>query len=190
MIVQQNSPKPVVTPNDGFDVGTVRKHITRVSGFPRPGVDFFDITPLLANAEVFAHVIDHWARRYAQAGLSHVVAIESRGFILGAALATRLHTGLVLLRKPGKLPGATYSVAYTLEYGATSLHMRQDAIAGADRVVIVDDVLATGGTLGAAISLATRCGAHIHEAAVLLEISALEGRHRAPGAPLHSMLIY
>ena len=166
------------------------RHIARVANFPKPGVEFFDITPLLADPDAFARLIDAWAQRYVDAHLTRIVAIESRGFVLGTALATRLKTGLVLMRKPGKLPRVTYAQSYELEYGQAQLEVHQDDLNVQDRVLVVDDVLATGGTLEAALALVTRSGAQVYEATVLIEIAALQGRRLLAGAPVHSILTY
>ncbi len=165
-------------------------HIARVANFPKPGVDFFDITPLLADPAAFSKLLDTWTERYMAARLSRIVAIESRGFILGTALATRLNTGLVLMRKPGKLPRVTHRRAYALEYGQAQLEVHQDDLKPQDRVLVVDDVLATGGTLEAAVALVACCGAQLHEATVLIEIAALRGRHRLGATPVYSILTY
>ena len=167
-----------------------RRRIARVANFPKPGVEFFDITPLLADAEAFADVVDIWAQRYADAKINRIAAIESRGFILGAALATRLKIGLTLMRKPGKLPRVTCAQSYDLEYGQAQLQVHRDDLGAGDRVLVVDDVLATGGTLEAALALVARCGARVYEATVLLEIVGLAGRRRLQGSPLHSILTY
>ena len=172
------------------DASLWRRRIARVADFPKPGVDFFDITPLLADSEVFSNLMDAWAQRYMDARVSRVVAIESRGFILGTALAMRLKTGLVLMRKPGKLPRVTHSQAYDLEYGQAQLQVHQDDLGARDRVLVVDDVLATGGTLDAALDLVARCGARVHAATVLIEITVLGGRSRLGRVPLDSILTY
>ena len=152
--------------------------IREVPDFPRAGVAFKDITPLLADADGFNAAVEAMAMPWRGIALDAVFAIESRGFILGAALARVLGTGFVPLRKPGKLPGPTVSQAYALEYGEDRLEMHVDAVGPGARVLIVDDVLATGGTLAAALELARRQGARVVGASLLLEVPGLGGRER------------
>ncbi len=165
--------------------------IRDVPDFPRPGILFKDITPLLADPAGFRAVVDALAAPWRAAPPQAVMGIESRGFILGAALAQALGTGFVPLRKPGKLPARTLSQNYALEYGTDALEVHADAVAPGTRVLIVDDVLATGGTLHAALQLARRLDAEVVGAAVLIELDALAGRARwdAP-APLQAVLHY
>jgi len=155
-----------------------RTLIRDVPDFPKPGVVFKDITPLLADADAYAAAIDAMAAPWRGVALDAVLAIESRGFILGAALARALGTGFVPIRKPGKLPARVHAQDYDLEYGSDRLEIHADALAPGARVLLVDDVLATGGTLRASLALAQRQGATVVGAAVLLEIAALEGRAR------------
>jgi adenine phosphoribosyltransferase len=165
--------------------------IRPVADFPRAGVTFRDITPLLADAGAFALCIEALAEPWRGSRVETICAIESRGFILGAALADRLGAGFVPLRKPGKLPPPVVSAEYELEYGRDALEVRADALAQGTRVLIVDDVLATGGTLAAARSLVDRLGAQVVGAGVLVELEALPGRTRwTAGAPLHALLRY
>jgi adenine phosphoribosyltransferase len=165
--------------------------IRAVPDFPQPGVTFRDITPLLADADGFAHCIDLLAAPWRDAGVQVVCGIESRGFIFGAALADRLRSGFVPLRKPGKLPPPVVSAQYQLEYGSDALEMRADAPHGGERVLIVDDVLATGGTLAAARSLVEKAGMRPVGAGVLIELGALTGRARwGEDLPLHALLRY
>ena len=147
-----------------------------VPDFPRPGILFKDITPVLADANGFAAAVAAMAGPWREAGLDAVAGIESRGFILGAALAQLLGTGFVPVRKPGRLPARTLSQDYALEYGTDRLEVHADALPPGARVLLVDDVLATGGTLRAALSLLRRQGSHVVGAAVLLEMLALGGR--------------
>jgi adenine phosphoribosyltransferase len=146
--------------------------------FPRPGVQFKDIMPVLADAKAFAAAIDALAAPWRDARLDAVLVIESRGFLLGAPLAQTLGVGLVPLRKPGKLPGAVVEQRYALEYGEDRLQMQAGILPAGARVLLVDDVLATGGTLLAARTLAQRLGLDVVGAGVLLEIAALAGRAR------------
>lgn len=160
-----------------------------IPDFPKPGILFKDITPVLADADAFAGAIDALAAPWREARIDAVIGVEARGFILGAPLARTLDAGFVPVRKPGKLPGRTYSQAYALEYGEDALELHVDAVAPGARVLIVDDVLATGGTLAAAHALAERLQAEIVGAAVLMEIAALDGRARwRSAAPLRATL--
>lgn len=152
--------------------------IRDIPDFPRAGVSFKDITPLLADADGYAAAIDAMAAPWRGVALDAVLGIEARGFILGAALARALGTGFVPVRKPGKLPARVHTQAYDLEYGSDRLEIHADALAPGARLLLVDDVLATGGTLRAALALARRQGAIVAGAAVLLEITALQGRAR------------
>ncbi|HEY5804506.1 MAG TPA: adenine phosphoribosyltransferase [Lysobacter sp.] len=165
--------------------------IREVADFPKPGVVFRDVTPLLADAGGFARCIDALAEPWQGSEVQAVCGIESRGFIFGAALAQKLHAGFVPLRKPGKLPPPLVEVAYQLEYGSDRLQARNDALRPGERTLIVDDVLATGGTLAAAQELVLKLGAELVGASVLIELASLQGRGRWPGAtPLHALLRY
>jgi len=166
--------------------------VRAVPDFPKPGVMFRDITPLLADAGGFARCIDALAEPWQGSGVQAVCGIESRGFIFGAALAQKLHAGFVPLRKPNKLPPPVVAVDYELEYGVDRLEARNDALRPGERVIIVDDVLATGGTLAAARALVQKLGAQLMGAGVLIELAALQGRSRwqDEGAPLHALLRY
>lgn len=165
--------------------------IRTVPDFPRPGIDFRDITPLLADAAGLREAIDAMATPWRDAGVNAVAGVESRGFILGAALALSLGAGFVPVRKPGKLPGPTLQETYALEYGSDRLEIHADALAPGRRVLLVDDVLATGGTLLAAARLVERQGAALAGAAVLAELAALQGRARwTAAAPLRAVLTY
>jgi adenine phosphoribosyltransferase len=165
--------------------------IRAVPDFPRPGVMFRDVTPLLADAAGFARCIELLAEPWLGSNVQAVCGIEARGFIFGAALAQKLHAGFVPLRKPGKLPPPVVSVEYQLEYGSDALQAQRGAIAPGERVLLVDDVLATGGTLLAARELVTRLGGELVGASVVIELSALQGRARWPGnLPLHCLLRY
>lgn len=164
-----------------------------VPDFPKPGVMFKDISPLLDDHTGFTTVV----RALADAGrddtgsvvVDKVIGMEARGFILAAPVALALGVGFVPVRKPGKLPSATYSVSYALEYGEETLEMHTDALASGERVLLVDDVLATGGTAKAAAALVDRCGASVHALAVLMELSFLDGRGALGGLPLHALRI-
>jgi adenine phosphoribosyltransferase len=166
--------------------------IRAVPDFPKPGVMFRDITPLLADAGGFARCIDALAAPWQGSAIQAVCGIESRGFIFGAALAQKLHAGFVPLRKPNKLPPPVVSVDYQLEYGVDRLEARNDALRPGERVLLVDDVLATGGTLAAARALVLKLGAHLVGASVVIELASLQGRERWQdgSAPLQALLRY
>ncbi|HVF34410.1 MAG TPA: adenine phosphoribosyltransferase [Candidatus Saccharimonadia bacterium] len=167
------------------------RFIDDVPNFPKPGILFRDITPLLADARAFAHAVDAMAAAIAPSGVDLVAGIEARGFIFGAALAARIGRGFVPLRKPGKLPGLTVGVDYALEYGNDRLEARDGSMWHGARVLVVDDVLATGGTMAAAIELVQRAGATPVAATVLIELPGLNGRFRLPpGFPLARVLSF
>jgi adenine phosphoribosyltransferase len=154
----------------------LKQYIRDVPDFPQPGILFRDITPLLQNHAAFKSVVDRFTQEYQSANLDAVVVIESRGFIFGAPLAYNLGIGLVPVRKPGKLPAAHMSVEYSLEYGTSQLDIHEDALERGDKVVIVDDLLATGGTAMAAAKLVELLGARVHSFAFLVELAFLGGR--------------
>ena len=165
--------------------------IRAVPDFPQPGILFRDVAPLLADAAGFAAAVAALAQPWRGAGLHAVAGVEARGFIFGAALARELDVGFVPLRKPGKLPGRLHEVEYALEYGHDRLQVQADAVRAGDRVLLVDDVLATGGTLAAAASLLAALGVELAGGAVLIELDALGGRARWPSpAPLRAVLHY
>ena len=161
--------------------------IADVIDFPKPGIIFKDITPVLQDGKAFNEVLDDLAKHLN--GANKVAGIESRGFIFAAALAAKHKLGLVLFRKPGKLPRQTHVMQYQLEYGFDSLEVHKDAINSSDSVFIVDDVLATGGTMWAASELVKKSGGKLANCAVFIEISALNGRTRLSSIPLHSSII-
>ena len=164
--------------------------IRDVHDFPKPGIVFKDITPVLADGAAFAAAIDAMAEPWRGQAIDAVVGIEARGFIFGAPLARALDAGFVPARKPGKLPGRTVSQSYALEYGQDRLELQADALPAGARVLLVDDVLATGGTLAAAHALLRQLEIHIVGAGVLIELAALNGRARWDGdAPLHAALV-
>jgi adenine phosphoribosyltransferase len=166
-------------------------HVRDVPDFPKAGVLFKDITPLLADARAFRECVDALVAPWRGKPIDAICGIEARGFIFGAALARALDTGFVPLRKPGKLPAATLGADFELEYGLARLEMHTDALAPGARVLLIDDVLATGGTLVAARQLVERLGAEIAGAAVVIELAFLRGRARWPGGvPLRSLLRY
>src|ERR1700754_1674956 len=165
--------------------------VRHVPDFPRPGVGFKDIPPLLASPDGFARCLDLLCQPWRGAGVEVVCGIESRGFIFGAAMAARLGAGFVPLRKAGKLPPLTVGVDYVLEYGMDRLEARIDALRPGQRAIIVDDVLATGGTLEAGRRLVEHLGASVVGGSVVIELTALNGRSRWLGeTPLHRLLAY
>lgn len=168
----------------------IRAKIRDIPDFPTPGIVFKDITPLLSDSDAFGQAIHLLAERYRSQSIDYVVGIEARGFVLGAALAVALQAGFVMVRKPGKLPAETVQVSYQLEYGTDSLEVHCDALTPGSRVLIVDDVLATGGTMAAVIELIDKLQANIHELVCLIELDFLCGRERLQGYPLFSLLQY
>ncbi len=168
----------------------LKRWITDVPDFPKPGILFRDITPLLRNHILWRSVMDTFNRRYARRRINVVVGVEARGFLLAATLADRLGAGLVPVRKQGKLPRRTARVTYQLEYGTDALEMHADAIQSGDRVLIVDDVLATGGTMQAVTTLVTQLGGRIIELAFLIELAHLNGRQRLQSYPIHALVRY
>ena len=159
----------------------IRDALRPIKDYPKPGIVFQDITPVLADAALLRAVVAAMAEPFAGLGVTHVVGIEARGFILGGAVATTLGAGFVPLRKPGKLPWERVKEEYELEYGTDALECHSDGVGTRSRVVVVDDVLATGGTAAAAGRLARKCGGDVAGWSFLLEISFLKGRTRLVG---------
>ena len=170
------------------DIEALRARVRDVPDFPQPGIMFRDITPLLADAAAFRDAVDAMAAPFH--GITTVVAIESRGFILGAPIAYALGAGLVPVRKAGRLPAATERAEYDLEYGSNVLEIHADAIPAGARVLIVDDLLATGGTVRAAADLVERLGAKVAGIAVLAELAALNGRTVLTGYDVRGLIVY
>ena len=168
----------------------LKTRIRHVPDFPKAGILFYDVTTLLRDPEGFKLAIDAMAEPYHGQGISLVVGIESRGFILGAAVADRIGAGFVPVRKVGKLPHTTVRVSYELEYGTDSLEIHSDAIERGQRVLIVDDLLATGGTARATVDLARKLGGSVHGVAVLIELIALNGRAKLQGENVRAVLQY
>ena len=164
--------------------------IRDVPNFPKPGVMFKDITPLLLDAALFRRAVELMAAPFRACGVSRVISIESRGFLLGAPIALALEAGLVPIRKPGKLPAERGRVEYALEYGTDALEMHRDAVGAADRVLIVDDVLATGGTAGAAAQLVRDHHAELVGFTFLIELDFLKGREKLSGERVEALLHY
>jgi adenine phosphoribosyltransferase len=170
-------------------VKDLKAYIRDVPDFPKPGIIFKDITPLLADGEAFRVIVDGIADRY-RGRVDIILGIESRGFIIGAAVAYALHAGLAVVRKPGKLPAQTFAARYELEYGSDALEIHRDAFGHPCRVLIVDDLLATGGTAGAAVELVQRLGGAVVACAFIVELSALNGRERVRPHPVFSLVQY
>ena len=168
----------------------LKKYIRDVPDFPKKGIIFKDITTLLKRGEIFKEVIDTFAERYKASNLDSIVSVEARGFIMGSALAYRLGTGLIPVRKKGKLPYKTEAITYNLEYGTDTLEIHKDAINSGDRVLIIDDLLATGGTISAAAQLVEKQGGEIVEIAFLIELAFLNGRDKLKKYDVFSLIQY
>ncbi|MBU1131794.1 adenine phosphoribosyltransferase [Patescibacteria group bacterium] len=168
----------------------LKQSIREVPDFPRPGIQFYDISTLFREPAAFAEVVDRLARRYLGMNIDAVLGIEARGFVLGSALAYRLNTGIILARKKGKLPGPTISESYSLEYGNDAIEINADAVAPGDVIIVVDDLLATGGTASAAVKLVKKCGGLVPECAFLVELPDLHGREKISDSLVYSILQY
>ena len=163
-------------------------HIRNVPDFPKPGIQFKDITSLLLVPDAFAYVIDSLKARYTSRSVDVIVGIDARGFIFGSALAYAMHIPFVPARKHGKLPGETIEESFQLEYGEDRVAIHADALAAGQRVLILDDLLATGGTAAAVARLVTRLGAEVVEAAFVVELPPLNGRQKLDGIPVHTLV--
>ena len=168
----------------------LKQHIRHVPDFPKAGILFYDITTLLRDPQGFKATIDMLSTPYHNQGIDVVVGIESRGFILGAAVAHQIGAGFVPIRKPGKLPAKSVKASYQLEYGTDSLEMHEDAVGKGHKVLIVDDVLATGGTAAAAAALVKGLGGDLHGMAFLIELLFLSGRDKIKDEKVYSLLQY
>jgi adenine phosphoribosyltransferase len=166
----------------------LRKYIRDIPDFPREGIIFHDVTPLLQNAKAFGQAIDMMAETLMGKGVEYTIGIEARGFIFASALAYKLGTGLVIVRKLGKLPFEKINASYNLEYGKDALEVHRDAISGGSRVVLVDDLLATGGTASAVGNLVRELGGEIVGYSFLIELTELKGRERLKPYPVWSVL--
>jgi adenine phosphoribosyltransferase len=173
-----------VTPNE------IERAIRNVPDFPKPGIQFKDITPVLADARLFAGSIDLLTANFKPGSVDAVVGIDARGFIFAAAAAAKLHAGFVPVRKKGKLPYKTIEQDYALEYGHATVAMHVDALKSGARVLLIDDLLATGGTSAAAVALVQKLGARILEITFLIELKFLNGREKLKGLPVRSIVMY
>lgn len=168
----------------------IKETIRDVPDFPKPGILFKDITPVVADAVLFRDIIQAFADRYHGVGLTAIVGIESRGFIFGAALAHKMGVPFHLVRKSGKLPYKTIQTSYDLEYGSATIEMHEDAVQRGDKVLLIDDLLATGGTAAAACDLVTRQGGHVTECAFVVELDFLCGRKKLNDTPAFTLVHY
>jgi len=168
----------------------IRSRIRDVPDFPKPGILFKDITPMLADPRAFNLCLDLMAEPFDGQSIDAIVGIESRGFIFGGALAARLNCSFVPVRKPGKLPAATHKISYSLEYGNDAVEIHTDAIRPKQRVLIVDDLIATGGTCWAACELVRALGGEVVGASFVIELGFLDGRKRIAPVQAHSLLLY
>ncbi len=164
--------------------------VRNIPDFPKPGILFKDITPVLADARLFAHSIDGLTSGFKPGDVDAVVGIDARGFIFASAAALKLNCGFIPIRKRGKLPYQTYEESYELEYGSNIIAVHVDALKPGARVLLIDDLLATGGTAAAAASLLRKIGAEILEATFFIELTFLEGRTKLKGVPVRSLLVY
>ena len=168
----------------------LKDFIRDIPDFPQPGILFKDITPLLRNADAFNYTIDQLAKRFQAQDLDAIVAIESRGFLFGAPLACRMGKPFIPVRKQGKLPGETISVEYSLEYGSNVMEMHRGDVRAGDKVLLLDDVLATGGTLAAAAKLVEKAGGQVAAIGLVIELEALEGRQALGDYNIFSLIQY
>ncbi len=166
----------------------IHEAIRTIPDFPKKGIQFKDITPLLGDAALFAATIDWFADSVQGMGIEVIAGIESRGFIFGAALALKMGVGFVPIRKPGKLPYKTFKEEYALEYGTDALEIHQDAVQNGQKVLLIDDLLATGGTALAAAKLIERCGGEVAAIRFLIELTFLNGKEKLSGYPVESLV--
>ncbi len=169
-------------------IESIEKKLRQVPDFPKPGIQFLDMSPVLAEKGIFKSLIQHMCAPYAQQKVDKIIAIEARGFVLGAAMAQHLDCGLVMVRKKGKLPGPTLSVSYALEYGTDQLEVLPGSVAAGEQVIIVDDVLATGGTAAATHQLCEKMQAKVLSYSFFIEIGFLQGRKKL-SIPVNSLLM-
>ena len=168
----------------------LKDKIRNIPDFPQKGILFRDITTLLKDAQALSYVVDEFTKRYKNIPIDMIAGIESRGFILGSALAFQLKKGFIPIRKPGKLPAETVSAEYSLEYGTDRIEMHVDAVREGDRVLLVDDLLATGGTMKAACELVELAGGQVAECSFMIELAGLRGSDKLEGYKTFSMIVY
>lgn len=168
----------------------LQRAIRNIPDFPKPGIQFKDITPVLADARLFSASIDLLTGNFRPGQVDAVVGIDARGFIFAAAAAVKLHAGFIPVRKKGKLPHTTFEQDYELEYGMNTIAIHTDAVKSGSRVLLIDDLLATGGTAAASAQLVEKVGAHILEIAFLIELSFLNGREKLARYPVRSLVVY
>lgn len=168
----------------------IKSLIRDIPDFPKPGITYRDITTLLQNSTGLKYVIDHFSELFSEQKIDYVIGIESRGFIFGAPIAYKLGAGFVPVRKAGKLPAKIHSIEYELEYGSDTLEIHQDAIQPESRILIVDDLIATGGTAAATANLINKLGCELIGFAFIIELLALDGRAKLPNAPIQSIVTY
>ncbi len=175
-----------------YDEFYVKSVIRSLQDWPEPGVVFRDVTPIFKDPKAMRMVSDAFIQRYIDSDITHIACIDARGFLFGAIMAYQLNLPLVLVRKKGKLPGETIHQEYTLEYGTSAVEMQTDAVTNGDRVLLFDDLIATGGTLLAACTLVKKLGADVVEAAALIDLPDLQGSTRIQelGIPVYSLLAY
>ena len=166
------------------------QYIREIPDWPKPGILFYDITPLLADPQAFPAAVEALCAPFCDAGVEYVVAVEARGFIFGAAVAAQLGAGFVPIRKKGKLPGKTESASYELEYGVDLIEMHRDSVPAGAKVLMVDDLLATGGTMKAACQLIEKVGAEVVGISFLVELTELQGRQRLAPHKIHTVISY
>ncbi|MFO1476323.1 MAG: adenine phosphoribosyltransferase [Verrucomicrobiota bacterium] len=176
--------------NTTIQAADIERAIRNIPDFPTPGIQFKDITPVLADARLFSGAIELLTADYQPGSVDAVVGIDARGFIFGAAAAARLRAGFIPVRKKGKLPYRTIEKEYALEYGTATVAIHEDALKPGSRVLLVDDLLATGGTAAAAAALVQKLGATIVEASFLIELKFLNGRGKLQGFPVRSLIVY
>jgi adenine phosphoribosyltransferase len=173
-----------------MDTTELKTHIVEVPDFPKPGISFKDITPVLKSPAAYRYVIDRMYEQYKESGVDLVLGVESRGFLFGAPLAVKLGRGFIPVRKPGKLPRERISASYALEYGVDALEVHRDAVRDGQKVVLVDDVLATGGTIAACTQLVRKLGGEVVGVCFLMELTFLMGRQKLEGEKVFSVVQY
>ena len=173
-----------------MQVEDLKRTIREIPDFPKPGINFYDVSTLFANAEAFRAAVDRMAERYRDERLDALAGIEARGFVVASSMAYRLGCGLILVRKPGKLPGETEGEDYELEYGASRIEVNRDAVTEGGRILVVDDLLATGGTAAATGRLVERLGGQLAGYAFMVELDFLRGREKLGSADVFSLIHY